>query len=366
VLDRQSGAPLENAAVRTESGSESVRTGANGAFSLVVPLATGVTRYGLVASREGYEDLAIEVTLSSEPVQVVLAMEIREEAGPPGSPSDSIALRVTVDTGARCVAPGDLLEFHIEARNTTSRPLTNLVFEDSLEAGFQGEFQRGLESSDVRINEDAVSSASLEIHPDGRSFRLELGQVNPTGDRFVPLFTVGLPAATHIGLWCNRAVTRIGDAPFAGEACITTPLVFAMDISNEDGTLVGGIFKDERETFSVGDGGPTAPDSLVYEVVITNSNCYALTNVTVTDSVGASRGIVEFREAIAGYPAVGTLQSFGLRGFVWSIGGIEPNQRAMLLFRAEAVERGQDVNAVHFRSHELPGEKIDEESTVIQ
>jgi hypothetical protein len=240
------------------------------------------------------------------------------------------------------------------------------VFEDSLEAGFQGEFQRGLERSDVRINESAASNASLEIHPDGLSFRLELGQVDPTGDRFVRLFTVRLPAATHIGLWCNRAVTRIKDAPFAGEACIATPLVFAMDVSNEDGTIVGGIFDGERETFSVGDGGPMAPDSLVYEVEITNSNCYALTDVMVTDSVGARRGIVEFREAIAGYPTVGTLQSLGSHGFVWSIARIEPNQRAVLLFRAHAVGRGQDVNAVRFRSHELAGEKIDEESTVIQ
>ena len=181
---------------------------------------------------------------------------------------------------------------------------------------------------------------------------------------------MGLPDVA--GVFCNRVTARGTNA--AGTlietdiSCVTTTVAIELDISNEDGFLdAAGVFQSAKDIFHVGDGSAAEPDSLIYELTVTNQSglhghrredrgsggtrTRASSSTWPRLAPGSSRRALSLARAAA--------------GFTWNIGTLPPNTGATLRFQAEAVRTGDDVNRASLTADQLTGVKVDEEPTTV-
>ena len=180
---------------------------------------------------------------------------------------------------------------------------------------------------------------------------------------------MGLPDVA--GVFCNRVTARGTNA--AGTlietdiSCVTTTVAIELDISNEDGFLdAAGVFQSAKDIFHVGDGSAAEPDSLIYELTVTNQSAFTATGVRIVDLVAPNTGIIEYvASARPRFISQGTVTGESTAGFTWNIGTLPPNTGATLRFQAEAVRTGDDVNRASLTADQLTGVKVDEEPTTV-
>ncbi|MFN2384478.1 MAG: carboxypeptidase regulatory-like domain-containing protein [Gemmatimonadota bacterium] len=261
--------------------------------------------------------------------------------------------------------------FDIEIANLGSAPLTGVVVSDTLDATFG----RKLTSTDIAINAAVFPTATVTINPDSFSFSINVGTLNPTA--FVRVATVSIPTPTRAGVFCNRVTSRgtnpVGTLIETDIACVTTtPPPIEFDVSNEDGFRdAGGVFQSSKETFRVGDGGAARPDSLIYQVIVTNRSAFTATGVRVVDAVAPNNGNIVCRTILTGFPTRGTTTpaapACNTTGFTWNIGTLPGGASAEIQFRAEALAPGSNVgNRVTLTADQLTGAIVDEEPTTVQ
>jgi uncharacterized repeat protein (TIGR01451 family) len=143
-----------------------------------------------------------------------------------------------------------------------------------------------------------------------------------------------------------------------------------LDVSNEDGEIVGTAFSSAKEQFNVGESG----DAFVYEISVTNQSAFAATGVTVVDEVAPNTGAIVCEGIRATDPAGGANPNLGTvvggdcsdSGFTWDIGTLGAGEEAILYFTAEALAAQNDVgNRVRLTADQLAGEIVDEEPTTV-
>lgn len=367
------GAPVTGARVTTVPSTLAVTTGPDGSYEIGgVPIPAGRIVYLVVVSLDGFASVAAAVALSPDDREGqadlgLIALAPPPSGGPPPGPSP-LAVRVTAGADAvECIREGDLIVFEIAVGNTGAAAVEDVSIADTL----SGPFARPLEPGDIVIDREVFPAAVATIDASGFSFTVRLGTLAPSGavpDGLVPAYTVSLPASAHSGVWCSRAVARASEADLAGAVdtgCLATTLVFEIDIGNEDGTIgPGGEFSPEKETFRVGDGGASRPDSLAYRLVVTNRNCFPVDGLRVADRLAPNRGILRLGEILPGRPTRGAVTAEA-GGFTWDLGTVEPQESVEILFRAEATAAGEDVNRVELTTTDLPGTLVDEEPITV-
>lgn len=262
-----------------------------------------------------------------------------------------------------CVFTDEPLGYTVRLANEGNEEIEEVVIEDTLD----GPFGRSLRSSDVEIGA-AFPEATVDLGPDGQSFRISLGGVSPGGPG--PAYTVRLPPSTTHGIWCNeaRATGRVAgmDTAARDERCITTTLVIQVDRESEDGVIgADGRFDGAKEMFAVGDGGTGAPQAFVYRVTVLNNECEPLSDLHVKGTLVEDGGEAHFRGPVAGSPSMGSVTRTEDTLFEWSIGSLPPGERAELLIRAEARSPGRVVQRVEAVTPVIPGPLIFEEATEI-
>jgi len=271
------------------------------------------------------------------------------------------------------LSAGTQAVFDVEIANLGSATLTNVVIHDTLDAAFLD-----VEEADIVVNTALFPSATVSVI-DGHHFSVNLGDLAPTpgtpaatckglGDGFCLAYTVSVTTPDLAGVFCNRVTARGTNA--AGTlietdiSCVTTTIAIELDVANEDGFLDGsGTFQSAKDIFHVGDGSAAEPDSLVYEVQVTNQSGFTATGVRIVDLVAPNTGIIEWRETL--FVSQGTVSGASTAGFTWNIGTLAPNTGATLRFRAEAVRTGDDVNRASLTADQLTGVKVDEEPTTV-
>lgn len=288
-------------------------------------------------------------------------------------------LEVRKTTQDAVVSAGAQAEFEIEIANNGSATLTNVVVVDTLDQSFI-DADSMFTADDVVVDTVEFPGATATVN--GRIITIDIGDLPPT-DGFVTVATISVATPGRAGVFCNR-VTATGETP-AGSlsdsdiACVTTTVTIELDVSNEDGFLdrsgATAVFNSTREVFNVGDGSAAEPDSLVYEVTVTNQSPFAATNVTVVDEVAPNTGAIACREILATAPDGGANPSQGTvtgcdagtpTGFTWNIGTLAGGARAVIYFRAEALAPQNGVgNRVRLTADQLTGEIIDEEPTTV-
>ena len=271
------------------------------------------------------------------------------------------------------LSAGTQAVFDVEIANLGSATLTNVVIHDTLDAAFLD-----VEEADIVVNTALFPGATVNVI-DGHHFTVTLGDLAPTpgtpaatcqglGDGFCLAYTVSVTTPDLAGVFCNRVTARGTNA--AGTlietdiSCVTTTIAIELDIANEDGFLDGsGTFQSAKDIFHVGDGSAAEPDSLVYELQVTNQSGFTATGVRIVDLVAPNTGIIEWRETL--FVSQGTVSGASSAGFTWNIGTLAPNTGATLRFRAEAVRTGDDVNRASLTADQLTGVKVDEEPTTV-
>jgi uncharacterized repeat protein (TIGR01451 family) len=276
------------------------------------------------------------------------------------------------------LSAGTQAVFDVEIANLGSATLTDVVIHDTLDAAFLP-----ITETDVVVNTALFPSATVTVHPDlgdGRHpFSVTLGDLDPTpgtpagicdglGDGFCRAYTVSVTTPDEAGVFCNR-VTAVGENA-AGTlreqdiSCVTTTIAIELDIENEDGTLdATGQFQPGKEIFFVGDGGAARPDSLIYELRVTNQSAFTATDVRIVDLVAPNTGNIEY--VTDRFVSQGTVTGESSAGFTWNIGDLTPGQIATLRFQAEAVRTGDDVNRASLTADQLTGTVVDEEPTTV-
>lgn len=147
----------------------------------------------------------------------------------------------------------------------------------------------------------------------------------------------------------------------------------ALDVSNEDGEISAGTFNPANDRFEVGHGGAENPTSLVYEISVTNQSGDPVNDLVATVAVAPHSGILACRGVLDLGPAVEANPTTGLivggdctsDGLVWQIGTLDGGESAILYFRAEALEDGDDVNRLSVSAEGLGSFILIEEPTLI-
>jgi uncharacterized repeat protein (TIGR01451 family) len=274
------------------------------------------------------------------------------------------------------LSAGTQAVWDVEVANLGSATLTNVTIHDTLDAALGA-----VTATDITVNTALFPSATVAVDAGGHTFSVNLGSLAPTagianatcqglnpGDGFCLAYTVSTTLPDLAGVFCNRVTARGTNA--AGTlietdiSCVTTTIAIELDISNEDGFLdASGTFQSGKDIFHVGDGSAAEPDSLVYEVQVTNQSGFTATGVRIVDLVAPNTGIIEWRQTL--FVSQGTVSGTSAAGFTWNIGTLAPNTGAILRFRAEAVRTGDDVNRASLTADQLTGVKVDEEPTTV-
>lgn len=212
----------------------------------------------------------------------------------------------------------------------------------------------------------------MTIHPDGLSFTVDLGPIEPTteaGDHgYAFAYSVSLPVGATRGTWCNRVVGRADDDTVWAEdtGCVTTTMALMLEVDNDDGALLlDGSFDESVDVFHVGDGSEEDPDGLAYRIEVRNGNCATLEDSRVVAELDPT-GVVAYRAPVEGYPTRGTIAETGDGQFVWEIGDLAFDESAVLVIHAEAVAAGSTVSRVEFSTPTLVVGKIDGEATRVE
>lgn len=296
------------------------------------------------------------------------------------------------------ISAGAAAQFRIEVANGGSATLRNTVVTDTIDQSFGHK----LRSTDIDVECAGCDfpDATVAIIPttftagDSVAFSITIGDL-PAGTSFDPdgdVAIVTVPTPFFAGIFCNRETVRgttgAGDQLSATDlACVTTTVSIEMDVQNDDGLIVSDTdeFSGDKEIFSVGDGAGTN-NELIYRVVVTNqSTTLSATGVSVTDVVAPTSSIISCNAVLAttpGDPAFGitagsanpttgttggcTSFGDGTEGFVWTIGTLPPGGQAIIYFRAEAQNSGNDVNRVLLTADQLTGEIVTDEPTTVQ
>jgi len=296
------------------------------------------------------------------------------------------------------ISAGAAAQFRIEVANGGSATLRNTVVTDTIDQSFGHK----LRSTDIDVECTGCDfpDATVSIIPttftagDSVAFSITIGDL-PAGTSFDPdgdVAIVTVPTPNFAGIFCNRETVRgttgAGDQLSATDlACVTTTVSIEMDVANDDGLIIPETneFSSDKEIFSVGDGAGSS-NELIYRVVVTNQSAsLSATGVSVTDVVSPTSSIISCNAVLGttpGDPAFGitagsanpttgstggcTTFGDGTEGFVWTIGTLPPGGRAILYFRAEAQNPGNDVNRVILTADQLTGEIIADEPTTIQ
>jgi len=262
----------------------------------------------------------------------------------------------------------------VEIANLGSTTLTNVVIHDTLDAAFDS-----ITATDITVNTALFPGGTVSVDANGHIFSVTLGDLAPTagiaaatcqgsGGGFCLAYTVSATTPDVAGVFCNRVTARGTNA--AGTlietdiSCVTTTVAIELDISNEDGFLdASGTFQSAKDIFHVGDGSAAEPDSLIYEITVTNQSGFTATGVRIVDLVAPNTGIIEWRATR--FVSQGTVTGTSSAGFTWNIGTLPPNTGATLRFQAEAVRTGDDVNRATLTADQLTGAKVDEEPTTV-
>ena len=358
------GIPVAGAAVALEPLAMTTITDGAGRFEFTVTSpGDGTSEYVLEVRSEGYETVSLQVLVGPAGIAT---LDITLESIPSESEPDPEPTGVVVTSSSEdevlCIAAGVELPFTVRIGNEGLVPVEAIVLHDTLDMGL---FSRALISSDVIIDRSTFPDAVVELNPDGRSFRVELGTLPPMAT--AEAYTVTLPAAAA-GVFCNR-VSAVGADTLqlaSDHSCVTNTLAIEIDVINEDGAIVGGQFTAAPEVFHIGDGGPARPDALVFRVLVANRFCYPMEDLSLSSVTATRAGRLEFRGILPGFPSRGTVDSTSEDGFVWAIGTLEPDEEAELLFRAEAVGAGEEVHRVVLEVPGPIGELVNEEPVTIQ
>src|SRR5687768_11914282 len=323
------GSPVAAAEVALEPLAMVTVTDDAGRFSFSVASgADGISQFVVEVRREGYRTTSLHVVVApggTARLDVTL-QSLSSEADPEPEPEPGptgIVVTSYSDDAVLCIAPGVELPFTVRIANEGSAPVDGIVLHDTLDPGFG----RILSDSDIVVDRAVFPDAVVVLSADGRSFRVELGPLQPMEPAEV--YTVTLPAS-GAGVWCNRvSATEDGGGLLSSDiGCLTSTLALEIDLVNEDGAIVGGAFTPDTEVFHVADGGLDRPDALVYRVVVANHHCgsigFPMGDSSLRSLVGARSGLVEFREVLPGYPSRGSIPSSTSDGFVWSIGTLGP------------------------------------------
>lgn len=362
------GIPVAGAEVALEPLAMTTITDGAGRFAFTVTShGDGTSEFVLEVRSEGYETVSLQVVVGAAGTATLditlesIPLESEPEPEPDPEPTGIVVTSSSEDE-VMCIAAGVELPFTVRIGNEGMVPVEAIVLHDTLDTG---PFSRALTSSDIMIDHSTFPDAVVQLNPDGRSFRVELGTLPPMATAEV--YTVTLPAAAA-GVFCNR-VSAVGAGVLqlaSDHSCVTNTLEIEIDFVNEDGAIVGGQFTAEPEVFHIGDGGPARPDALVFRVLVANRFCGTMEDVSLTSVTAARSGRLEFREVLPGFPSRGTVDSTSGDGFVWTIGTLEPDEEAELLFRAEAVGAGEEVHRVVLEVPGRIGEKVNEEPVTIQ
>ena len=272
------------------------------------------------------------------------------------------------------LSAGTMAVWDVEVANLGSATLTSVVIHDTLDAGLLP-----IAATDIEVNTTLFPSATVAVAADGKTFSVTLGSLAPTagiaagtcqglGDGFCLAYTVSAVLPDVAGVFCNRVTARGTNAGGTlietDISCVTTTIAIELDISNEDGFLdAAGTFQSGKDIFHVGDGSAAEPDSLVYELMVTNQSGFTATGVRIVDLVAPNTGIIEWRQTL--FVSQGTVTGASNAGFTWNIGSLPPGTGATLRFRAEAVRTGDDVNRASLTADQLTGVKVDEEPTTV-
>lgn len=272
------------------------------------------------------------------------------------------------------LSAGTMATWDVEVANLGSATLTNVTIHDTLDAAFEA-----IDATDVVVNTALFPTATVTVDAGGHTFSVNLGSLAPTagiaaatcqglGDGFCLAYTVTAELPDVAGVFCNRVTARGTNAGGTlietDISCVTTTIAIELDISNEDGFLdASGTFQSAKDIFHVGDGSAAEPDSLVYELTVTNQSQFTATGVRIVDLVAPNTGIIEWRQTL--FVSQGTVTGASNAGFTWNIGTLPPNTGATLRFRAEAVRTGDDVNRASLTADQLTGVKVDEEPTTV-
>ena len=272
------------------------------------------------------------------------------------------------------LSAGTMAVWDVEIANLGSATLTNVVIHDTLDPGLGT-----VDATDIVVNTALFPGATVAVNADGRTFSVTLGDLAPTagiaaatcqglGGGFCLAYTVSSVLPDTVGVFCNRVTARgtnpSGTLIETDISCVTTTVAIELDIQNEDGFLdAAGTFQSGKDIFHVGDGSAAEPDSLVYEIQVTNQSGFTATGVTVVDLVAPNTGIIEWRETL--FVSQGSVTGTSNAGFTWTIGTLPPNTGATLRFRAEAVRTGDDVNRASLTADQLTGVKVNEEPTTV-
>ena len=358
------GVPIVGAEVALEPLAMTTITDDAGRFAFTVTSSgDGTSEYVLEVRSKGYETVSLQVLVgAAETATLDITLEsIPSESEPEPEPTGIVVTSSSEDE-VMCIAAGVELPFTVRIGNEGMVPVEAIVLHDTLDTG---PFSRVLTSSDIMIDHSTFPDAVVQLNPDGRSFRVELGTLPPMATAEV--YTVTLPAAAA-GVFCNR-VSAVGAGVLqlaSDHSCVTNTLEIEIDLVNEDGAIVGGQFTAAPEVFHIGDGGPARPDALVFRVLVANRFCGTMEDVSLTSVTAARSGRLEFREVLPGFPSRGTVDSTSGDGFVWTIGTLEPHEEAELLFRAEAVGAREEVHRVVLKVPGPIGELVNEEPITIQ
>jgi uncharacterized repeat protein (TIGR01451 family) len=260
------------------------------------------------------------------------------------------------------LSAGTTATWDVEVANLGSAALTSVVIYDTLDAALGAVTAANITPNTVRF-----PGATVSVDAGGHTFSVNLGSVTPTA--FVRAYTVNVSLPSFAGVFCNRVTARGTNA--AGTlietdiSCVTTTIAIELDITNEDGFLdASGAFQSGKDIFHVGDGSATEPDSLVYELTVTNRSGFTATGVKIVDLVAPNTGIIEWRQTRFVSPGT-SVSGASNAGFTWTIGTLGPGTGATLRFRAEAVRTGDDVNRASLTADQLTGIKVNEEPTTV-
>ena len=357
-----SGIPVAGARVAPVPFTMLVHTDAEGRFRLEIARAQAGDSLDVIAYADGYEPSLARLAIGGRDT-VSFDFTITPLVGPPPGLDESLEFAVwTMLEPDFCMVPGAILTFSVRVRNSGNFPVPRIAIQDQLE----GPFSRGLEENDIRLVAPSSSDPRITLDEE-RLFAFEAVEIPPTGNDFVELYSVRLPSASYRGVWCNAIEVEVEGAEAIERSCFATTLALRIRLDSQDGVIdAEGRFDPAPEVFSVGDGGPETPDGLVYRLSVENDYCYALPDGIVTDVVGEKAGGVAFREAVAGYPTHGSIESTDSRGFRWVLGTLEPGERASLLFRAEARVTGEEINRMTFSSDVLGTSVYRTEATIVR
>ncbi|HEY7471241.1 MAG TPA: carboxypeptidase regulatory-like domain-containing protein [Gemmatimonadota bacterium] len=274
------------------------------------------------------------------------------------------------------LSAGTQAVWDVEVANFGSTALANVTVHDTLDATLGA-----IDATDIVVNTALFPGAVVSVDAGGHTFSVNLGSLAPTagipaatckglGGGFCLAYTVTADLPSVAGVFCNRVTARGTFFSVAGTlietdiSCVTTTIAIELDIENEDGFLdASGAFQSQKDIFHVGDGSAAEPDSLVYELSVTNQSGFTATGVRVVDLVAPNTGIIEWRATL--FNSQGSVTGASNAGFTWTIGTLAPGTGATLRFRAEAVRTGDDVNRASLTADQLTGTKVDEEPTTV-